>query len=283
MSVTPYGFASAQVRSFAPVEDDGVIPQSVVAVATEDFVLLDGQPVVPAVWAEAVGEVTAEGLYYVERPSILDIHSDAMVRFVATEETFDTVSYVWSPLASEMVSRYQLDGSPLSAPVLGESRYQIGREIFTPGHLDFAGAVLTSDFNDGFDDAFSFTIAMALNLSDTGYNLVTFLDGSFVSVVDGGLLAEVDGHRFGVDIPQGPAAATPLYVVLDVTPPVATLIGATGPAKIFRGSSAVSARTTSFVFTLTGEMELFSLDVWGDEKPGVAEIVARYASVLGAS
>jgi hypothetical protein len=284
MSVVPYGFASPSVRRFDLTPLNNIRSHAAKSFVPDDYVLLNGTPTTPQFWMNLEPLITADGTYYVERPSILDINDDAFVRFVPTVDTWDDIAFVWNPLSSQANVRYQMDGDVASAPLLSTTEYQIGKERFAPDVLDFGeDSVLTSDFNFGSDDAFSFTIAMALNAQSNSFGLITFLDGSYVNVVPTGLRAMVDGHKFSITLPFAPTARTPIYVVLDVTPPIATLVAAVSPTRMYQGTSAVRTRTTSFTFTVSGTMELMSLDIWGDDKPSYPDIIARYASVLGAN
>lgn len=282
VSAVPKGFASLSVRRYDPGVESNYIPVKAMSLLPGDHVVLNGNPVAPDMWIRADCEVTGDGTYYSSRPAVTDIHDTALVRFVPTDETWLPAFATWRPLASGLMSRYQFDGSLALLPTLLDTDYVIGRELFLESALDFGnGSVLVSDFNEDVDDAYNFTLGMALNVRGPESQVLTFLDGSYVKVTPTGLEAMLDGHVFTVKMPAAPSQSLPLYVVLEVLPPHVYLSAALGPSKIYQGSSVISERTTSFVFSLAGDIELYSLDIWGDDRPTLVEIIAGYASALG--
>lgn len=283
-SVVPRGFASPSVRRFDSPDLSTIVPVVGQGFLPDEHVLLRGNPVVPAVWARLRTATSAEGVYYVSRPALEDIHPDAYVRFVANDDTWDQVACTWNPASSDAVGRYQLDSTPALAPLLAEQEYQIGKELLQARALDLdEDTVLTSDFNEGFDSAYSFTLAMAIRPRGLSFNPITFLDGSYVGVRPTGLAARFDGRDFTVPMTRAPQQFMPLVLVLEVSPPVVRLTAGVSPTLAWTGSSTVTDRTTSFVFTLSGDYDLFSLDIWGDDRPATSEILAGYNSALGTS
>lgn len=283
-TITPKGFVSPSVRRFDSPDLEGIAPLESMGFLPDEHVLLRGNPVVPTIWGRARTATSAEGLYYVGRPALEDIHPDAYVRFVANSDTWDPISCVWRPQVSGAVGRYQLGSAPSVAPLLGEQRYQIGRELLNARALSLESTdVLTSSFNEGFDSAYSFTLGMAIRPRSLSFDPIVFLDGSYVGIRPTGLQARFDGHSFTVPMTRSPQEVMPLLIVLEVSPPTVRLTAGVSPSLSFTGSSTVEERTTSFIFTLSGEYDLFSLDIWGDERPTLTEILAGYGSALGTS
>lgn len=284
MSIVPSGFASPSVRRFDPPAADDLQPVTAVGFVPDAHTLLRGNPVIPTFWARADHAASAEGLYYVSRPALEDVQSSAFVRFVANDDTWDPVACVWSPLISQAAGNYQMDSNLAVAPALVEMDYQIGKELLQARALSLnPNRVLTSDFDEGFDSAYSFTLAMALNVRGLSFNPITFLDGSYIGVRPTGLVAFFNGLTFTVPMPRSPQSVLPLVLVLEVSPPSVKLTAGLSPTMAWTGSSSVAERTTSFVFTLSGDMDLFSLDIWGDDAPSLPEILAGYTGALGTS
>jgi hypothetical protein len=284
MSIVPYGFASPVVRDYRPVEADVLVPITVQSQVAEDFAIRNGLPDVPKYWVQAITAVTANGTHFTDRISITDINDDVLVRFVPTEDTFDPITFTWSPLTSVTISRYDLDADPLTAPTLTDADYILAKELFSVGAMSFdQGQLVTTDFDGGVDDTVYLTVAAALRFSGTRFDFLVFADGSKVTVTEFGVSATVNGRSMKLTLPAGPLASAPLYLILQIAPPRVTLCCGYSPTKLFVATSPVPIRTTSLHFTLNGPVELYSLDLWGDNAPDLIEIIRRYSSALGSS
>ena len=284
MSITPYGFVSGQVRSLKQRDLTNIKNHRSMAVVPDEYMLYQGVPRVPLMGVIAKTLVSTTGVVYGNRPQPEEINRSAMVRFIPTDATWDDTQFVWEPYFNNAISRYTLDAFPESAPVLTEVDYQNGREAFNVSALSFdEDSKLISNFNEGFDDSYSFRLGIAASIKTAGpYNLVTFNDDSYIAIDPAGVSARVDGRNFRVNIPTGPTAYDPIYIVLDVNPPMSTLVAGFSPTKLWKGTSPVTAHTVSLGFTLSGMMDLYSLDMWTVDPPEITKIIANYSSVFGA-
>lgn len=284
VTVQPYGFLSPQVKYKASTQPlDRVVPRRAISLIPEDAMMLNGFPRVPLSGVQAKAMFTTNGVVYSERISLENINDDTWASFNADDNYWDPVTGIWTPIRTASPVLYQLVGVPGTVPTMDEIEYRSGKELFVRDALFFDNTVtLAASFNDGLDDATNFTLAMALFCVDPGpNNLVVFADGATIGTTSTGLTATMDGQGWSVTIPTGPMRLGPMFLILELKPPIANLYAGYSPNRIYKGSSVVSRNTTRFAFTIGSPMQLFSLDIWGDGAPIASEIVSRYASVLG--
>lgn len=283
MTITPYGFITPLVRyPDVPVNVHEAVRS--VSVIPDDFVILNGRPRVPKIWCNAETLILADGTHYTERDALSDVQEDAFASFVPLPDAYDTVTATWWPIRDLSYSRYRMEGNLADKPFLDSVDYILGKERFTsPAMVLSDTATMTSNFNSGFDDSTNFTLGLAINVrSASEAVLLTFPDGH-VGLSDSGLEAEIQGSSFGVDVPYSLITQVPTYIVLDINDGYVTLLAGLASNKLYQGSTTIDgARAISFAFTLAGEVDIFSVDLWGDESPSTTEIVARYSSALGA-
>ena len=285
MSITPYAFVTATVRlpeSTTVVKHN---PHQSMAVIPENFAILNGRPRVPMVWCNAEAVVTTNGSYYTERPGITEITDDSIVSFIPMTETWDPVTLTWSPYLDNSYTRYRLVGTQGSAPYLDSIEYVIGREIFnSPAMIVSPALPLVSNFNEGSDDSTDFTFAIAFNPRelDEDEPLVTFGDTSTITLTETGVEVVFEEYSFNVKVPYKLTDYTPVYLVFDLDSDEATLTVALSPTKLSKGSSPITERTVDFDFVIAGEVDIFAIDLWGDDAPPPVDIISRYSSVLGA-
>ena len=285
MAIVPYGFVTPQIRYPTPPPAPREVAQRTVSVVPEDFAIYNGRPRVPQIWCNASTLVVADGTYYTERDSIQDVNDDAFVSFVPTSDSYDSITGVWTPIRDESVSRYRMEGDISNKPYIDDIEYRLGNERFSPDAMVVTPlSIMTSNFNSGFDESFDFTLGMAINLRTTSDGpFLTFGNGGWIDVDSNGLVANFHGKTFGVDLKFSPYMLKPFYLVLDVQEGFLRLMAGLASDKLAQGSAPISRDdSVSMVFNLQGEMDVFSLDLWSDEAPSPAEIVARYSSALGA-
>jgi hypothetical protein len=287
MAIVPHGFVTPQIRYPTPPPAPREVAQRTVSVIPDDFAIYNGRPRVPQIWCNASTLVVADGTYYTERDAVQDVNDDAYVSFVPLADYYDDITGVWTPVRDESVSRYRMEGNISAKPFIEDVEYRLGNERFAPDAMVVSPlATMSSNFNSGFDESFDFTLGMAFNLRTVDLDnnpFMTFGNGGWIGLNSAGLLANFGGATFGVTMPASMFMLKPVYLVLDVQEGFLRLMAGLASDKLYQGSTPISRTdAVSLVFNLQGELDVFSLDLWSGEAPPPAEIVARYASALGA-
>ena len=143
-----------------------------------------------------------------------------------TPNTWDGVAGVWRPFLTSGLN-YYFQSDINSSPRKDMHSYWIGKTLYQMPSLRFdEGDALSSSFNDGIDDASSYTIAMVCTLvngeeasllrvgTSLSKSTEVFVSDKFRLRSTGGT-AEIKG--------RSPAQMTPCYLVLSVDPTTATL------------------------------------------------------------
>lgn len=285
MAIVPHGFVTPQVRYPTPPPAPREVAQRTISVIPDDYAIYNGRPRVPQIWCNASTLVVADGTYYTERDAVQDVNDDAFVSFVPLADSYDDITGYWTPIRDESVARYRMEGNITAKPFIDDVEYRLGNERFSPDAMVVSPtSTMTSNFNSGFDESFDFTLGMAFNLRTVAdVPFMTFGNGGWISVDNQGLTANFQGQAFGVDLNFSPYMLKPLYLVLDVQEGFLRLMAGLASDKLAQGSTPIDRDdAVSLVFNLQGEMDVFSLDLWSDQAPPPSEIVARYASALGA-
>lgn len=285
MTVTPYGFFSPRVDYTPDTATDYLRPRRTVSLYPEDSILYKGIPMVPLSGVKPEIIISTEGIVLAERVPLAYVNQDTWASFVVDDIFWDDVTGIWTPIRDSSPVVYYFEGTPGDLPTYQTVQYRSEKELFLIDALTLdEGQALDTNFNQGNDDAVSFTMAMAvILLSADESQMVLFSDGSHIDITPLGFSATMDGNTWTVNPPEGPMKYSPLYLVFSVSKMVATLAVGFSPSLIYRGSSSVERTTTSLDFTLSAPMHIFSVDIWNGVSLDPTEIVSRYATALGAT
>lgn len=284
LSETPPGISDSSLISFKP----------------QDFVVRNGFPYKPDFWVNAETLVSATGEYLsLDREDAWDIDiPDMHTRFIASESTWDPIGFVWTPATTNGIN-YYFDGAPETSPILDEVTYRIGKEVLNKQVLAFSpGQVLYSSFNEGIDDASTFSITMALIAeTPTDYGIMTVppdknmldlrTDGSSLTLRYGGGSAIL---RPKLAIPR----YVPLFLAMSFSAKGVSLFHAEAPNKITRASyTKPNNLTVPMQFVLGMDYSgrasaTLNLLEWGlydyalQDDPGeLREVFAKYTAIYG--
>jgi hypothetical protein len=283
VSILPYGFVAPKVVYSPTLNIDRLVVRRTISLTPEDSFPLNGMPQVPDIGIKVQSMVDVNGVVFADRPGLEEINDDSYASFIADDAYFDSITGIWTPFRDNSSALYQLVGNPGQYPTMVSNEYRVAKELIVHDALRFDDQTLHTNFNQGLDDATNFTIALAIDPLDPGpHELLTFSDGSTISIVSSGLLGFMDNRHWSVKIPTG-LSFKPMFVVLELKPPTVTLYAGFGPTLVHRGSSTVSRNVTKFDFVIGSPMYLYALDLWGDDAPSATTIIARYSTVLGST
>lgn len=145
-----------------------VVPYNMASYILDDFRVQNGWPVeVPPYDVRQVALVSATGDVLSNRQSPASVKTEADVRWVASNLSWDDVTFAWRPEDGPYPS-YVWRSSVEYAPVyVNDYTYRVGKELITLNGLNFAGdnhQHLWSEFSSGFGSAVGFTLIFVLSL-----------------------------------------------------------------------------------------------------------------------
>lgn len=289
-------------RNVDPVERD-IDPQPALSVIEQtivpkDYVLKKGFPTIPKIWvtSDAVISTTGESVgdpTYPWEAAFTGSYS----RFLAIDTTFDDIGNRWNPFFSNGADYFfQWSGG---TPYLEDIEYRIGKRLFQVTSIRLPeGTSLDSSFNSGFDDAASFTVAMAgvINTTESASLIrvgATAANAVEVDVSETLTVANQNGEAL-LTTTVHPAAMTPFYLVLANDPAYTELRVATGTSRVHstkisskevtRSLSVFIGRTLDNQRTL--DMNLFEVSIFpyaynGSMTPN--QILKAMADVYGSA
>ena len=242
--------ASSYTRSATKIRQRGVQPppnvndsrianMTGVALIPEPHVLRKGFPYSPPLSLVCPAELSADGTYIPERTYPWEsVYTDAHTRFLAQENMVDDIAAKWHPFYTSGID-YYFTWSGLIEPRLEEIEYRIGKELYPTMSMRIVDdASLVSSFNDGFDDASSFMIAVAGVINSAERASLMRVGDTLADSIEIG----VDEYfyirnQYGtatMKTPMHPAKMLPFYMVLINDPTKTELNVAMGTSRIFR-------------------------------------------------
>ena len=222
------------------VDDENIVPFKLASFEPEPYMLKNGFPHVPQIWVKGEPVVSTTGEYQLSTrpaPTEEDLPG-TRARWVAISETWDGIAGEWKPVSSSGIN-YKWTSVAGSEPSIDELDYRLGKEIFRHSAMRFTpGDFLLSSFNEGIDDATDYTIAMVASLElPTGYQVLrhgsTKATGVGISVNED-FDFTYGGVNGSVNTIQHPGQMTPVYIILSVGAPRATLWVGTAPNRMKR-------------------------------------------------
>lgn len=237
-----------------------VVPFQLAGFEPEPYLIKDGHPDVPALWFKTTTSVSTTGEFYSgDRYEAMDVEIPAQSRFVASDSTWDSVAGLWLPALTSGVN-YYWTSVPGLAPFLDEITYLVGKELITTPVLRFTpGDYLISSFNSGIDDAVDVTISFAAMMRSQDAYTIFSTDSSISKIsmeVDEQFSFSYAGGAGKVKTPLRPSAMVPVYLVLSISPPNATMYVATGPTKIYSSTVKTKSYEASQMRFLMGKTRL---------------------------
>jgi hypothetical protein len=157
------------VEPSQPVDPNLVIvPYNMASYVLDDYRILNGWPVeVPPYDVRQKALVSASGDTLSNRQSPASVTTDADVRWVASELSYDTATFAWRPEDGPYPS-FVWRSSVEYAPVfVDDYTYRVGKELITVNGLNFSAddkQHLWSEFSGGFGSAAGFTMIFVLSL-----------------------------------------------------------------------------------------------------------------------
>lgn len=304
---------SKRITTLSEGDADLVVPFQLAGFESEPYLVKDGYPDVPDIWIKTSTSVSTSGEFYsADRYEAMDVDIPAQSRFVASDSTWDSTAGLWLPAVTSGVS-YYWTSVPGLAPYLDEITYLVGKELITTPVLRFTpGDYLISSFNSGIDDAVDVTISFAAMMRSQDAFTIFSTDSSISQIsmeVDEQFSFSYAGGSGKVKTPLRPAAMVPVYLILSISPPTATMYVATSPTSIFKSTVKTNSYEASQMRFLMGktrqgkatssmnvmEMALFPYSmspvgsVTTDEDGNVSEqlsiykLLSLYSSIYGTS
>ena len=307
--------------SLKPKEEipSGLYPLRMAAYDFDEYRLLAGWPVpIPPYNIHAITDISASGEVLAFRPENREITTNALVRWIADDDTYDTDTLLWHPWQQQVNLTWETGVG--FAPTYTEGyEYRVGRERFYGNTLNFdsdSREHFWMDMSSVLGGAGGYTVVMvgALNSVygnnlDVPYNGIwgpgyaPGVDDTFDEPVSGGWIAvTLQGGYLFVESDQAPrkralpvahllAKSAPTYLALVLGYPTSTLYAGAGPSSIISGTvqtgeqaaplsnQVVLGRTNGDVLH-TADMGLMDIGIYGEQLSAL-QVQGEFAKLSG--
>lgn len=289
------GTATLLVQAPASLKQQDVVPTKDHALQAEKSLVIRGFPKIPKYWVNGTSVLTNDGGRSMGRIDPVDVNMDSHSRFIA--HTFDQLGGTWRPFVTYGIN-YLMVSPPGLAPHIEDEEYRLGKEILHRDALWFnPGDYLATSFNDGMDDALSFTIAMVvIPRIPANYTLISTTDD------EEELSVQVRSTGFRLQYGSLGINVKPAIPLLNVAPVYVVLSCGLGSATLRVGSKATNMRSgtmhlpnnrlSKLKFTLgkshqgkaSASFSMFDFVLYGEtmNSSEVHEVIAKLSSSYGA-
>lgn len=226
------GTATVLVQAPRKLSEQKVVPARDRSFQPERSLVMRGFPKIPQYWVEGRSVLSCTGGRVTGRPDPTDVEIDVHSRFIA--HNFDTLGGTWTPFLTQGVD-YLMMSPPGLAPHIEQDEYRIGKEMLIRPCLWFnPGDHLITSFNQGIDDALSFSVVLAISPR-------TPAPYTIFSTTDDQTRLSVNVTPTGFSLSYGELENTHQSVrLLNTTPVYVALTCGPSEARLYVGSKASS-------------------------------------------
>ena len=160
---------SLLVESGTPADPSEVlVPYNAASYILDDYRIMNGWPVeVPPYDFRQSSLIAIDGTVISNRQSPASVQTKADVRWVATELSYDDVTFVWRPEDGPYPGYTWRSSVDYAPTYIDDYTYRVGKELITANALNFAGENkqhIWSDFTSGFGSTAGFTMIFVMSL-----------------------------------------------------------------------------------------------------------------------
>lgn len=213
-----------------------VVPFRAQSLVPRDGFNLLGFPIDVPLGIKLPSLVSCEGLYLPDDvdPANIGFEGD-YVRWLGDGDYYD--GFNWNPVYNT-VGDYTFSAGALTGPVLDDIDYRIGKKLYSFSSLRFSpGTYLTSNFNNGMDDAVNLTLIITGVVHGSEDSTIVRIGSSAANTIEvrnGGVMSVTNPlSKYRVTSTVSPTKMIPFYLVITISPTATTIALSEGIPRIY--------------------------------------------------